>query len=88
MNQLTEVNRKLRRKKIPSYPVSPVHGSGDHVRHGLADVVGHGHPGQLLLDGAVGVDLGAELGPLGGVLHRLLDDGALGAWETKGKRHH
>ena len=64
-----------------SYVVSPVHGPAHHVGHGFADVVLHAHASDLLLDGAVRVDLGAELGPVGGVVHRLFDDGAHGAGE-------
>ena len=41
----------------------------------------HRHPGDLLLDGAVREDLGAELGAPGGVLHRLLDHLGHGAGE-------
>ena len=52
----------------------PVHGAGDHVGHGLGGVVHHAHARDLLLDGAVRVDLGAELGPSGGVGDRLRND--------------
>ena len=54
--------------------VARVHRAGHHVGHRLCHVVQHRHPGYLLLDGAVGVDLGAELGPPGGVGDRLRDD--------------
>lgn len=35
----------------------------------LSDVLQHGHASQLLLDGAVVVDLASELGSVGGVIH-------------------
>lgn len=37
----------------------------------LSDVLQHGHASQLLLDGAVVVNLASKLGSVGGVIHLM-----------------
>ena len=80
-----ETAREMVREKETVYGIAyvldvcfPVHGSGDHVGHGLRGVVDHRHAGQLLLDGAVGVDPAAELDARGRVFGGLGDHGPHG----------
>ena len=61
--------------------IASIHSASHHVGHGFSGVVNHGHLGKLLLDGAIAVNPGAELDPVGSVIRGLLDDGPHGSRE-------